>query len=115
MNMTLERDLLLVLNRAGETRYDSKHYTIISGLMGIKKGFKWNGANFAHDGKRIQGKPQTWKATCLHDVMIQDKNCPFSRKEIDLMFLDQMRKDSFPFAYIYYLAVRIFAIIRGKK
>jgi len=70
------------------------------GYITIKKGYSWDGCTCAVNTKR------TYAGCLIHDFLCQFK--PISKPAIDLVFLSIMDEDNFEFAYLYYLAVRIF-------
>jgi hypothetical protein len=85
------------------------------------KGYAWDGCSpkfqvfdlifGTPDGAVISGtgRPAAYYASMVHDVLYQyhkkfkDK---ITRKQVDLIFLDELRKQNFRLAYIYFLFVR---------
>ena len=55
-------------------------------------------------------KPKTYYASLFHDALYQfiDAGLPISRKDIDLIFIDLMKRDNFGPRKLYFLAVRLF-------
>ena len=53
-------------------------------------------------------KPKAYYASLMHDVFYQfiDVKLPLARKDIDKIFLEILKRDSFAPQWIYYLAVR---------
>ena len=79
------------------------------GNIRITKGYSWDGATLAPDFKEL------YYPTLVHDALYQFlPNTPFSRKEIDDLFLRQMQEENFKLAKVYYRAVRLFGGIFVK-
>ena len=110
--MILKEDLLIE-DIGFKHTFTGDYFMIELNTLRIKRGFKWNGATFAHDGKRIDGKPITWKATCLHDLLYTRRS-PLTRLMIDKLFYRELVDAKFKPAYIYYLGVRLFGWIMFK-
>lgn len=75
---------------------------------------KWRGT---YDGRIRKGLPKTYFASLVHDVLYQNlehKNNPFTRKDIDKIFLHLLRVNDFRASYLYYGAVRCFGGIYHK-
>lgn len=56
-------------------------------------------------------RPETWRGSLFHDVLCQFQDhpdMPFSREEIDQIFLKLLVLDGFERAELYYRAVRLF-------
>ena len=56
-------------------------------------------------------RPVTWRASLFHDALCQFQkhpDMPFSREQIDLIFLKIMELDGFEHAKLYYRVVRLF-------
>ncbi len=91
-----------------------------SKCLRIKKGYAWDGCTpkFKLFGKVFgvwDGKGNCLKyASCVHDILCQFPN-PFTRKEIDTIFLNMMKDVDFSFAKLYYYSVRAWSILRGVK
>lgn len=90
-------------------------FELTHNYINVYRGFSWDGASpkikflrwviGTPDGK----KNQMYIPTLIHDVLyINLKKQPFSRKTIDLIFLELMGKEKWKLRYIYYLIVRIF-------
>lgn len=84
----------------------------------VLRGFSWDGASpkikFLNwfigtpDGR----KNQLMIPTLIHDILYQNfEKQPLSRKTIDLIFYELMKKQDWKLSFIYYLAVRIFGKI----
>jgi hypothetical protein len=90
------------------------------GYLTIKEGYAWDGCTpkicvFGRvigtpDGRIGEdGKPITWKASLVHDALYQFIELhKIPRKEIDALFLENLRSVDFKFARLYYAAVRMF-------
>jgi len=94
-----------------------------SGQLKIKKDYSWDGCSIkinifdlfwigTPDGliDTKTGKPITYYASMVHDSLYQFKhnlNNPFTRKEIDIIFLDILKEAKFKLRYIYYAIVRL--------
>jgi len=62
------------------------------------------------------GVPKTYHASLVHDALCQfckNKNMPFSRRVIDGIFYRMLKEVDFKLARIYYIAVRIFSLLKG--
>lgn len=62
------------------------------------------------------GYPYTYFASCIHDALCQwedDPNMPFTRQQIDKIFLERMQADGFTLAMLYYYAVRLYSRFNG--
>ena len=81
-----------------------------NGILGILKGYAWDGATLAPD------YPEIYEATLVHDALYQflERGMPLSRKQIDDIFLKMMENQNFKYAKIYYRAVRLFGGIFVK-
>ena len=98
-----------------------------SGYLVVEQYYSWDGCSpkftvfgkvfGTPDGKIVKGLPKTYYASLVHDVLYQNlenKNNPFNRKEIDLLFLYLLRVNDFHAAGLYYLGVRWFGGIYHK-
>lgn len=102
-----------------------------NGSVTIYKGYAWDGCTPKYkigsytfgiwDGiKSSTDLPVTYYASLLHDALYQfyDLKVPFTRKEIDKLFLEFIPK-GFKARYIYYIFVRLFGrfamYLRRKK
>lgn len=100
----------------------------IDGTITIEPGYAWDGCSpkwrlgpylwGTPDGapNPDTGYPYTYFASCIHDALCQwedDKNMPYTREQIDQIFLARMQADSFPLALVYYRAVRIYSRLTG--
>ena len=94
----------------------------------VYKGFKWNGCSpkikffkwfiGTPDGKVINGYPQTYDASMVHDALytkLRKGKFILSRKECDEIFLYLLKQSNFKFAKLYYFFVRIFGKFFIKK
>lgn len=60
------------------------------------------------------GQPKTYYASLIHDALCQFQNhpsMPYSRSEIDQIFLERLQQDGFKLAKCYYWAVRAFGSV----
>lgn len=98
------------------------------GELKILAGYAWDGCTpkfcafdivfGTPDGipNALTGKPKTYFASLLHDVLYQflDAQLPLSRARIDGIFLEILSRDRFAPRRIYYWAVRLFGgVFRG--
>jgi hypothetical protein len=114
--------------------YDSKsnlRMTITKfGTIIIGAGYSWNGCSpKVKIGKWIfgtpdgdidedTGKPITYYASLVHDALTQFYKHPdmcFTRKAMDDIFYDMLVEADFEYAYLYYFAVRSYAVVTFKK
>jgi hypothetical protein len=81
-----------------------------NGTIVVSKGYAWDGTTLSPDFK------STYYASLLHDALYQflNRGNPLSRKEIDCIFRDIMKRDGFKLAGLYYGAVRAFGGIFVK-
>lgn len=100
---TLKEDLVFYNRLFNNKSFFYDYLTIDDGMVVIRKGYSWNGCNFAID------TPQTYRASCIHDALYQYQ--PISRLNADNLFFDVLLKNRFKFAPLYYLAVRLFGWI----
>lgn len=92
------------------------------GVFTVKKGYSWNGCspkfcfldiNFGTPDGAVHaetGRPKTYFASMIHDVLYQfrDQIDPIKRRDADSFFLDLMKDSDFLWARLYWLAVRVF-------
>jgi hypothetical protein len=92
------------------------------GAIAIAKDYAWNGCSpgiAVWDwgvlglpqgiNDEVTGKPKTYYASLVHDALYQFMNypdMPYSRKEMDQLFLVLMQQSQFSLATVYYWAVR---------
>lgn len=107
--------LRIETNRFSNVYYANSLLTISDNVITIYPGFEWNGCTWARDGERLpNGRPVSWVASCLHDALYRSTSLPLTRKQIDLIFYDELKKVNFKFfgiipaPYLYYLGVRLF-------
>ncbi len=93
--------------------FASEFFVIQMNTIKIRSGFEWDGASYVDDGRIINGKPVTWRATCLHDCLYRFKN-PLSRKKADDLFYRELQLCGFKKAWIYYIGVRVFGFFSYK-
>jgi hypothetical protein len=76
----------------------------------VKAGYAWDGTTLSPDFK------ETYYPSLVHDALYQflENGMPFTRKEIDDLFLKMMQENNFKYAKIYYRAVRLFGGIFVK-
>jgi len=89
-------------------------FFIEDGVWFISLDTIWDGATGVPDGKEDPNKPGypvLWKASLIHDLgymFMEHEDFPYSRKEIDAIFLELMKDADFRCAFLYYLGVRSF-------
>lgn len=83
-------------------------FVIQYGLCTFHIGYKWNGCDFARDWT------STDRGSALHDALIW-YNVAIPQKEKDLCMYEIFKEDKFPFAWIYYVNVRMFMKYKGIK
>lgn len=94
---------------------------IINGVWHIKYGFEWDGTTGVSDGPYLKEPhhapilsskhdiPITWMASLIHDlgyVYMDEKDFPYSRKEIDIYFHQLLVKCGFKYHKLYLWGVR---------
>ncbi len=93
----------------------------VDGTIAIPKTYAWNGCSpnlviwdWGVFGlpqgikDKTTGKPKTYFASLVHDALYQfidDPKMPYSRKEMDKLFLALMKTSDFSLATVYYRAV----------
>lgn len=93
---------------------DQDHFFIDNGVWCVSQGTIWDGATAVPDGSEHPDKPgypALWLASLIHDLgyMYMDReDFPYTRREIDDLFIQLMKQVDFPFALIYYIGVRWF-------
>ena len=99
------------------------------GLIKIKEGYAWDGCtpnvnvlglfSLGTPNGTLNlntGLPSTYRASLLHDALYQYREfIPISRKDADCLFYQQLVRDNFGFAKLYYWTVRIFGFSRDWK
>lgn len=96
----------------------------LDGTITVEAGYAWDGCSpkwkwgwllfGTPDGapNPATAYPYTYFASCLHDAMLQwedDTHMPYSRAEIDRIFLERLLVEGFPAAWLYYRAVRFYS------
>jgi hypothetical protein len=98
-----------------------------SGQMVINAGYAWNGCNPSLSvldlfwigtpegivGPDTAGKPITYQASLVHDVLIQFNVIP--RKEADRIFYKLLKQANFKLAWLYYGVVRVVSFFKRLK
>jgi hypothetical protein len=97
--------------------FESEFLNIIKGLAIVKSGYSWDGASpkIEINGKFF-GVPdgpnnECKEATYWHDVFYQYQPKGISRKQIDIWFLNDLKKSNWKHAKLYYTAVRLFGSV----
>ena len=105
------------------TETDGTSMVIIRGSNPRKSGYAWDGCSpkfqildliiGTPDGiiSHNTCKPLAYHASMIHDCLYQfrrDYDDKVLRKDIDKIFLDELRKENFQIAYVYYAMVRFF-------
>lgn len=97
-----------------------------SGQITVSKNYAWDGCSpkfncldltiGTPDGRMVDCiYPITWYASLIHDACYQfKKEIPLTRKEVDVLFLNEMIKQDFKLKYVYYYTVRLLGGIMGK-
>ena len=98
------------------------------GVIVVNKQYSWDGCSpklkvfgkivGVPDGPEgFLSRPETWRGSLFHDALCQFQkhpDMPFSREEIDLIFLKLLELDGFERAQLYYRAVRLFGATYTK-
>lgn len=128
---TLERDLVWQSpippkHAATFTGEFSREWLSIDeeGFITIPAGYSWNGCSpsvkcfdWGYIGppngtiQKDTGVHKTYFASVVHDALYQfmdDPNMPYTRKQIDKIFLSMLREAKFSLRYPYYYSVRWF-------
>ncbi len=99
--LELLEDLVVKTTRINKTiTFKNDWLEIANGVITIKKKFHWNGCTWARDGRRNEDDiPISWIASAVHDALYNTSNLPdaISRKIIDLIFYDELKKINFDF------------------
>ena len=114
--LVLDEDIAIPisLNDRNWDGSDQDWFFIDSGVWYIKRGTIWDGATAVPDGRESPtkpGYPLLWLASLIHDLGYMFMCCddfPYTRKEIDDIFMRLMKAVNFPLRQVYYLGVRIF-------
>lgn len=93
------------------------------GAITISKGYAWNGCSptiklldWGYIGtpngtlQSDTNQPKTYVASLVHDALYQfmdDPKMPYSRKQMDQMFLRLLKDTEFSLRYLYYGALRL--------
>lgn len=97
----------------------NKIFTIYGNCMTISEGFSWDGCSpkfrvfgkilGTPDGRIVNGKPITYEASMVHDALYRYLGkLPFTRKKIDKIFYELLKRKNFKYAGLYYFMVRRF-------
>lgn len=109
----LETDFVYAHLSFSNTVFENDWMCLRDGYLRIKKGYAWDGCTPKIDvaglctigtpeGRLHEGKPITYYASLVHDVLCQfRKQLPFTKKESVLVFSDLLRTAGFPLAPIY--------------
>jgi len=73
----------------------------------IKDGFSWNGSSFVLDDKIVLGRPITWIATCVRNLLYKNRN-PLTRVTADILFYRELVKAEIKLAFLYFIGMRVF-------
>ena len=115
--LVLDEDLAIDIGPKGRNwdSEDQEWFYIDDGIWFISQGVLWDGATLAPDGKPDPNKPHypiLWLPSLLHDLgymaLTDYDDFPYSRKEVDKIFLLYMDKSGFKFKRFYYRMVRWF-------
>lgn len=121
----LEQDAIFYLDVDFPSVDTKLHFTDVAGntwleiegrVYRVKAGYAWNGCSPRPLGPKAWwlGTPDcgaTIKASLAHDAGYQFLDCgefPFTRAEVDKIFLKVMQANRFPLARVYWAAVRTF-------
>ena len=94
----------------------------VNGVLVVNELYAWDGCSpkvrlfgkvvgVPEGPEGFLNRPETWRGSLFHDVLCQFQShpdMPFSREEIDLIFLKLLELDGFERAQLYYRAVRLF-------
>ena len=91
--------------------------TVQDGQVTITTGYSWDGCSPKRyvlglvtlgtpDGALRFGKPWTWEASLVHDVLCQfRKDIPLSKQQVTKIFNDQLAESKWPLRRLYVWAV----------
>lgn len=96
---TLKEDYVTYYKRLKGVNFSCEWGSIVDGTITIKTNYSWDGITLAFDSM------ETYYASLAHDFLYQFK--PVKKYVSDLIFYTQLNIDSFPFAFLYYLAVTV--------
>ncbi len=100
--------------------YSNEWVSISDGVISIKKGYAWDGCSpkkyifgvlyfGVPDGNLYFGKPWTYYASLVHDVLCQYRNdIPISKDDVIKVFNDQLTEIGWPLRCVYVSAVSWF-------
>ena len=117
-NIKLEKALSFKDKRGKEWLHISE-----AGVITVRKNYAWDGCTpklrifdwfyiGTPDGTMTKktGKPKTYYASLIHDALYQfidEVEMPFTRKQMDRMFLQILSVNEYSLAHIYYGGVRV--------
>lgn len=101
---TLDRDFNIYISELKDILFVCQWGCINHGILTIRKGYSWDGCTCAIDTKR------TYTACLVHDFFCQFE--PIDIKIADSIFLKIMKSNRFYLSYVYYIAVRVYHIIK---
>lgn len=128
-DMSLEQDYSIDLKDGKNwSNPNIPFFKIENGVWYFKNGLNWNGVSFGGEWTEWKDDPNhegwgiLWESTLLHDcgyfaLQNDSKNFPYTRKQIDKIFYNLMKKVEFRYASLYYHGVRLFGwvvILLGK-
>jgi len=99
---------------------DKPNFILTKYWIIVKKGFRWDGCTpkwklgswwlGTHDGRyEEEGFQKMYFPSLVHDVLYANlEQIPLSRKTVDLLFYELAVMHGFKFAWLYYIAVRLF-------
>jgi hypothetical protein len=114
--LVLDQDIAVYIGPSG-TNWDAGDqdwFYINDGYWIVQAGTIWDGATAVWDGGEHPNKPGfplLWCSSLIHDlgyVFMLEDGFPYTKKEIDKIFMRLMEAEGFKFSLIYYYGVRIF-------
>lgn len=93
---------------------DQDWFYIDSGVWVMRQGIIWDGATAVWDGAPDPANPHLpalWLSSLVHDLgymFMDEEDFPYTRREIDVLFNQLMKRADFPLRIPYYLGVRWF-------
>jgi hypothetical protein len=106
-NFTLNKSYNIYISDLKGVHFYCQWGYISNGLLGIKKGYSWDGCTCAIDTDR------TYTACLVHDFLCQFR--PVDRKTRDWIFFRIMKANRFELSYLYFIAVKIYGCIYFLK
>jgi len=99
-NFILQSNFIQYIKDLQGINFSCESGYISNGFLFIKESYKWDGCTYAINTK------STYTASLIHDFLYEYG--PICRRKADKVFEQQLLKNGFQFAKLYYIAVRIF-------